>query len=309
LNWADAPVTIRVPATSANLGPGFDALGLALGLHDVVEVRITSSGLAIEVSGAGEGTAAAEEGHLIIRAMRTAFARLGGQPPGIGLRCVNAIPHGYGLGSSAAAIVAGLLAARALAPSGADLTDAGVLRLATSLEGHPDNVAACLAGGLTIAWMSDSGAQAARLTPVPRLTPVLCVPEIPMATEQARGLLPPTVPHADAAANAARAALLIAALTSDPALLMAGTEDHLHQPYRASAMPATAELVSQLRAAGIPAVVSGAGPSVLALTMPGTHPGPEACLPIAEKTGINWQITPVKVDLYGATVEFPHDRG
>ena len=305
MSWADAPVTVRVPATSANLGPGFDALGLALGLHDVVEVRITSSGLAIEVSGAGEGTAAAEEGHLIIRAMRTAFARLGGQPPGIGLRCVNTIPHGYGLGSSAAAIVAGLLAARALAPSGADLTDAGVLRLATSLEGHPDNVAACLAGGLTIAWTSDAGPQAARLTPVPRLIPVLCVPEIPLATEQARGLLPPTVPHADAAANAARAALLIAALTSDPALLMAGTEDHLHQPYRASAMPATAELISQLRAAGIPAVVSGAGPSVLALTVPGIHPGPEACLPIAEKTGINWQITPVKVDLYGATVEFP----
>ena len=305
MSWADAPVTVRVPATSANLGPGFDALGLALGLHDVVEVRITSSGLAIEVSGAGQDTAAGGEGHLIIRAMRTAFARLGGQPPGIGLRCVNTIPHGYGLGSSAAAIVAGLLAARALAPSGADLTDAGVLRLATSLEGHPDNVAACLAGGLTIAWMSDSGAQAARLTPVPRLIPVLCVPEIPLATEQARGLLPPTVPHADAAANAARAALLIAALTSDPALLMAGTEDHLHQPYRASAMPATAELISQLRAAGIPAVVSGAGPSVLALTVPGIHPGPEACLPIAEKTGINWQITPVKVDLYGATVEFP----
>ena len=222
MSWADAPVTVRVPATSANLGPGFDALGLALGLHDVVEVRITSGGLDIEVSGAGEGTAAAEEGHLIIRAMRTAFARLGGQPPGIGLRCVNTIPHGYGLGSSAAAIVAGLLAARALAPSGADLTDAGVLRLATSLEGHPDNVAACLAGGLTIAWMSDSGAQAARLTPVPRLIPVLCVPEIPLATEQARGLLPPTVPHADAAANAARAAISSAALTSDPALLMAG---------------------------------------------------------------------------------------
>jgi len=222
LDWAGAPVTVRVPATSANLGPGFDALGLALGLHDVVEARVIPSGLAIEVSGAGEGTAAAEEGHLVIRAMRTAFARLGVQPPGIGLRCVNAIPHGYGLGSSAAAIVAGLLAARALAAEGADLTDGDVLRLATRLEGHPDNVAACLAGGLTIAWTSDAGPQAARLTPVAGLTPVLCVPEAPLATEQARGLLPPTVPHADAATNAARTALLIAALTSDPALLMAG---------------------------------------------------------------------------------------
>ena len=301
--WADAPVTVRVPATSANLGPGFDALGLALTLHDVIEARIVPGGVAIEVSGAGEETAAAEEGHLIIRAMRAAFDAAGGQPPGIGLRCVNAIPHGYGLGSSAAAIVAGLLAARALAPRGAVLTDADVLRLATRLEGHPDNVAACLAGGLTIAWTSDAGPQAARLTPVAGLTPVLCVPEAPLATEQARGLLPPTVPHADAATNAARTALLIAALTSDPALLMAGTEDLLHQPYRAPAMPATAGLISRLRTAGIPAVVSGAGPAVLALTAAGTHPGPEAVQKIASGTGDTWRVQALDVDTEGATIQ------
>ncbi len=303
MSWPAAPVTVRTPATSANLGPGFDAMGLALGLHDVVEARVISGGLEIEVSGAGAATATAGEAHLVIRAMRTAFGAVGGQPPGIGLRCVNSIPHGYGLGSSASAIVAGLLAAQALAPDGDALTDTELLQLATRLEGHPDNVAACLAGGLTIAWTSDSGAQAARLAPVAGLAPVLCVPEHALPTAEARLLLPSAVPHADAAANSARAALLIAGLTVDPALLMAGTEDFLHQPYRAAATPATAELVGQLRAAGIPAVVSGAGPSVLALTVAGTCPGPEAVSPIAGKTGSSWQVHLLEVDRDGARVE------
>jgi homoserine kinase len=302
MSWPARPVAVRVPATSANLGPGYDALGLALGLHDVVEARIIPDGVAIEVSGVGEDTAAAGEQHLVIRAMRTAFGMLGGQPPGIGLRCVNAIPQGYGLGSSAGAIVAGLLAARALGSDGEGLTDADLLQLATRLEGHPDNVAACLAGGLTIAWTSAAGAVSARLAVVAGLTPVLCVADIPLATAQARGFLPPAVPHADAAANAARAALLIAGLTSDPALLMAGTEDFLHQPYRAPAMPATTDLIGRLRAAGIPAVVSGAGPAVLALTVAGADPGPEAVAPIAHGTGTAWQVRVLDVDRDGAAV-------
>ncbi len=314
MSWPARPVAVRVPATSANLGPGYDAVGLALGLYDTVEARIIPGGVAIEVSGAGEATAAAGEDHLVIRAMRAAFGVLGGQPPGIGLRCVNAIPQGYGLGSSAGAIVAGLLAARALAADaaracaqrtgpGPGLTDAELLQLASALEGHPDNVAACLAGGLTVAWTSDRRAQAARLAPVAGLTPVLCVPEIPLSTAHARGLLPAAVPHADAVANSARAALLIAGLTIDPALLMAGTEDYLHQPYRAAAAPATADLVGRLRAAGIPAVVSGAGPSVLALSVAGMHPGPEAVRPIADGTGIAWQVRVLDVNRDGATVE------
>jgi homoserine kinase len=305
MSWPDRPVTVRVPATSANLGPGFDALGLALGLHDVVEARIIAGGVEIEVFGAGEATAAAGEAHLVVRAMRAAFGLLGRQPPGIGLRCANAIPQGYGLGSSAGAIVAGLLAARALSTGCGGLDGPELLRLATRLEGHPDNVAACLAGGLTIAWTPASGAAAARLEPLAGLTPVLCVPARPVSTEAARGLLPPLVPHADAAANAARAALLIAGLTVDPALLMAGTEDFLHQAYRAAAMPATADLIGRLRGAGIPAVVSGAGPSVLALTVPGTHPGPDAVPPVAEKTGVAWQVRALEVDRGGAAVGGP----
>jgi homoserine kinase len=305
MDWPDRPVTVRVPATSANLGPGFDALGLALGLHDVVEARIIADGVAIKVSGVGEDTAAADDAHLVVQAMRAAFSLLGAQPPGIGLCCTNAIPQGYGLGSSAGAIVAGLLAARALSPGGASLDGPELLRLAARLEGHPDNVAACLAGGITIAWTSARGVEAARLEPVEGLTPVLCVPARPMLTQTARGLLPASVSHADAAANAARAALLIAGLTADPALLMAGTEDLLHQPYRAAAMPATADLIGRLRDAGIPAMVSGAGPSVLALTVPGIHPGPNAVPPVAGQTGAAWQVRALQVDRGGATVGEP----
>jgi len=302
MNQPDHRVTVRVPATSANLGPGFDALALALGLHDVVEARIIPDGLAIEVSGIGKDAAPAGEGHLVIRAMRAAFAVLGGQPPGIGLRCVNAIPQGYGLGSSAGAIVAGLLAARALCPDGTGMADAELLDLATRLEGHADNVSACLAGGLTIAWASACGPQSARLAPVAGLTPVVCVPDIPLATAAARKMLPPEVPHADAVANSARAALLIAALTGEPSLLMAGTEDFLHQPYRTAVMPATAGLIGRLRAAGIAAVVSGAGPAVLALTVAGTLPGPEAVQPIATDSPAAWRVLRLDVDREGATV-------
>jgi homoserine kinase len=309
MSWTDRPVTVRVPATSANLGPGFDAVGLALGLHDLVEARITPGGVTVEVTGVGTAAAAAGEDHQVIRAMRAAFSALDGQPPGIGLRCVNAIPQGYGLGSSAGAIVAGLLAARALAPGGQRLDDESLLRLATRLEGHPDNVAACLAGGLTIAWTSGSGPHVARLALAPGLTPVLCVPSDPLATAEARQVLPAAVPHADAAANAARAALLIAALTGDPGLLMTGTEDFLHQPYRTAVMPATADLVARLRAAGIPAVVSGAGPAVLALTVAGTHPGPDVVARIAGAAGPRWQVDVLQVDRVGATVAARHPPG
>lgn len=296
-------VTVRVPATSANLGPGFDALGLALGLYDEVQARVLpEGGLSVEVSGTGSQTAAAGERHLVVRAIRAGFRAWGGAPPGIGIRCVNAIPQGFGLGSSAGAIVAGLLVARALAGRATAGRDE-VLPLATELEGHPDNVAACLAGGLTIAWTDAFGPHLAGLAPVPELAPVLCVPDAPVLTEQARQALPSAVPHADAAANSARAALLVAALTGDPALLMAATEDFLHQRYRAAAMPATADLVARLRASGVPAVVSGAGPAVLALTVTGREPGAEAVEPTAAGTATPWQVLPLSVDRDGATVQ------
>jgi homoserine kinase len=303
--WAGQPVVVRAPASSANLGPGFDALGLALSMYDVAVVRVISGGLEIEVSGEGSATAAAGENHLVVRAMRAAFDRLGGQPPGLALRSLNTIPHGRGLGSSAAAVITGILAARGLTADGPGLLpDAAVLGLATELEGHPDNVAACLHGSLTIAWTTDSGLpRMVRLPVLDEIRPVLCVPAEAFPTESARGVLPATVPHRDAAANAARSALLIAALTRVPAVLFDATEDYLHQNYRAGVMPQTADLLGRLRAAGVAATVSGAGPSVLAIAVAGAEPGPDLVDSIAAETGIGWRISPLDVDRHGATLQ------
>jgi len=306
-SWPDQPVTVVVPATSANLGPGFDALGLALSLYDTVEARVAASGVDVQVTGVGESQRWRPDQHLVIRAMRAGFAATGGQPPGIAIRCRNEVPQSFGLGSSAAAIVAGLLAARSLAvarEAAADpadvLPDTDVLRLACEMEGHPDNVAACLAGGLTIAFHTAAGLGVARLTPLAGLAPVLCVPAVPVATSAARKALPDQVPHGDAAANAARAALLIVALTSRPELLLPATEDFLHERYRAAAMPRTAALVATLREAGVPAVVSGAGPSVLALTVDGAAAGAAEVERMAARAGAPWRVLPLRVDVEGA---------
>lgn len=269
----DGPVTVRVPATSANLGPGFDCLGLALDLHDEVVVTAgdPADGDIVEVAVTGEGASAVptDATHLVVRAVHRALDELGEAHPPLALSCTNRVPHGRGLGSSAAAVVAGLLAGRALVADGIDrLADDDVLALADAMEGHPDNAAAALLGGLTLAWVEDGAVRAVRLDPRPEVRVTVLVPAVQLSTETARGLLPATVPHADAALTAGRAALLVAALTAVPAVtgvLLAATEDRLHQAQRGPAMPATAELVARLRAEGRAAVVSGAGPSVLVL--------------------------------------------
>jgi len=269
--FLDVPVQVRVPATSANLGPGFDSAGLALGLHDDVTVRVVGSGLGVQVGGEGADDVPRGEQHLVVRALRAAFDRLGGQPPGLQVSCINRIPHARGLGSSSAAIVAGIVAACGLVRD-VGLDDAATLELADEMEGHPDNVAACLRGGATFAWTEESGPRVLRLEVHPDLAPVVFVPSTRSSTSATRGLLPATVPYADAVLNASRAVLLPHALAVDPSLLLPATEDRLHQGYRAPAMPASAALVAELRAAGVPAVVSGAGPSVLALTTRAARP-------------------------------------
>jgi homoserine kinase len=293
-------VHVRVPATSANLGPGFDALGLALTRFDDVYASVTAGGISIEIDGEGAELADAGEKHLVIQAMRAGFDRYadGVQPAGIRLRCVNRIPHGRGLGSSAAAIVAGLLAAQALAEAHGD-----PLPLATEIEGHPDNVAACLLGGLTIAWT----AGAVRLEPSPGISPVVCIapPDVAVRTELARQALPAQVPHRDAAANAGRAALLIAAFTQADGTnyLLDATRDWLHQDYRRPAMPDTYDLVTALRQQGIPAVVSGAGPSVLALLTSEDRYMVDSVGSIVRETGRAWHISPLDVARQGARVQ------
>jgi homoserine kinase len=260
------PIVVTVPATSANLGPGFDSLGLALELRDALRGAVISRGLIVEVSGEGEEEVPLDEAHLVVQTMRATFDRLGASPPGLELVCTNAIPHARGLGSSAAAIVGGVLLARALVDGGADaLPDAAVFRLAAELEGHPDNVAPALYGGLTVSGRDAHGFLATRVPVASSVRVVAFVPPTALSTEVARGLLPDTVPHADAAANSGRAALLVAALAGQPDLLLTATEDYLHQSYRRPAMPDSLDLVDRLRADGHAAVVSGAGPAVLVL--------------------------------------------
>jgi homoserine kinase len=265
------PVTVRVPATSANLGPGFDSLGLALAVHDVVTVEAFAPvpgrpPVAVEVSGEGAGAVPDDEQHLVVASVLAGLAHCGARRPGLRVRCVNAVPHGRGLGSSAAAVVAGLVAARGLLSEPGPLDDDELLALATAAEGHPDNAAAALLGGMTVAWCESGGPRAVRLEVDPRVVPVVCLPKVRLATAKARGMLPASVPHRDAAFTAGRAALLVEALGRRPDLLLAATEDRLHQAQRAAAMPATAELVAALRADGAAAVVSGAGPAVLVFT-------------------------------------------
>jgi homoserine kinase len=287
-------VRIRVPATSANLGPAFDSAGLALTCWDEVEVAVADA-LSVEVAGEGAGELPTDGSHLVVRAFRAACDELGWHPAGLRLSARNGIPQGRGMGSSAAAVTAGVLAAWALCPEVESVDDAAVLRLCSELEGHPDNVAPCLLGGATLSWTTPAGARAVRLDVDPSVVPVLFVPGATLSTSVARGLLPDVVPHADAAHAAGRAALLVHALTADPTLLLDATEDRLHQAQRAPAMPDSAALLARLRADGHAAVVSGAGPCVLVLT--GGDPAG-----VAGYTPEGWRSLTLSVDDDGAVV-------
>jgi homoserine kinase len=292
-----ASVRVRVPATSANLGPAFDSAGLALTCHDVVEFAVVPDGLSVEVAGVGAGELPTDESHLVVRAFRAACAELGWMPSGLRVVAENAIPQGRGMGSSAAAVVAGAVGAWALCPDVETVDLDAVLRLGTELEGHPDNVAACLLGGATLSWLTPDGARADRLEVAPSIRPVVLVPPGTLSTHLARGLLPDVVPHADAAHAAGRAALLVHALTAAPSLLLDATEDRLHQRQRAAGMPESVDLIDRLRARGLAAVVSGAGPSVLILA---GSDGDEAA--IAELAPAGWTVLHLEVDPHGAEV-------
>jgi homoserine kinase len=264
-------VQIQIPATSANLGPGFDSLGLALGMHDRYVAQILDDpGLDIDISGEGADVLPRTEKNLLVKAMYRGFKFLGGEPKGVAVRALNVIPHGRGLGSSASAIVGGLMLSRSLVLTGDDkMSNEDLLNLATEMEGHPDNVAAAIFGNATIAWSEDQrGKNVARAVQIhvdPRISAIAFIPEGAVATSKARKLLPENVSHADAVANTTRGELLIYALTSRPDLLLVATEDFLHQKYRQEAMPKSFALLNKLRAAGVAAFISGAGPTVLAL--------------------------------------------
>ena len=299
--FVTGPVTASVPATSANLGPGFDALGLALDHRDRVTAEVRDQpGLDITVSGVGADQLSLDEGHLVYRSLRSTLEHLGMAVPGLRLHCHNVIPHARGLGSSSAAIVAGVCLARGLVAGGSLLLgDDGLFALAAEIEGHPDNVAPALLGGFTIAYRDAGAFHATRAAVDPRVHAVAFVPPVGVQTSVARALLPDAVPHHDAAANAGRAALLVAAMAGRPELLLAATEDRLHQSYRQPAMPETLAVVRRLRAAGHAAFVSGAGPTVLVLT------DLSSAAALAGECPDGWQLLALPIDHDGARVELP----
>lgn len=304
--------TVRVPGTSANLGPGFDSLGLAVSLYDTLTITtLAGPELEFELSGEGVAELPRDASHLVVKTLDIAWARLGYSRVGVRVTANNVLPHGRGLGSSASAIVAAIMAANALVAPEDQQDKAWVLQLASELEGHPDNVAPAIFGAVAVSWQEGAEFASAKLTPSNVVVPVVAIPDVELKTERARGMLPATVPHADAAANSGRAALLMHALTNDPSLLLAGTRDYLHQDYRAEAMPASAALVELLRGDGHAAFISGAGPTVMVLA----NGGAEAEVIVGRITnlrndnensasnGVSWRVLRLEVDLEGAKVE------
>ena len=298
------PIQVQVPATSANLGPGFDSFGLALAMHDRYVAQILDdAGLDIDVTGEGADEVPRTDKNLLVKAMNKGFDFLGGKPKGIAVRALNVIPHGRGLGSSASAIVGGLCLARALVLTGIDkMSDEKLLQLATDMEGHPDNVAAALYGNAVVAWQEDQHgkevAQAISLSVDTRIRGVAFIPSTAVATSKARKMLPEMIPHRDAARNSANSALLVHALTLRPDLLFRATEDFLHQSYRQDAMPASFALLTKLRSAGVAAFISGAGPTVLAL-----HTGNESDVAeLIRAAGSKFEAKSLEIARSGATI-------
>ncbi|HIZ97514.1 MAG TPA: homoserine kinase [Candidatus Olsenella excrementigallinarum] len=294
-------VTLRVPASSANLGPGFDCIGLALGVWDEATVTVTDEpGLVIDVTGTGADTVPRDASHLVHRTMVSAWRHLGVPvPAGVHLSTHNAVPHGRGLGSSATAIVMGVAAAQALS-SGGEIDLDVVNELACALEGHPDNASASVFGGATLS-VTEAGSPLPRTRTVPlrldpRIVPVVLVPHTTLSTHTARSVLPDVVPLATAAANSSRTGVLVHALTSDPSLLTVGTTDLLHQEPRRPSYPESMALVDDLRAADLAATISGAGPSVLTLTT-------------AERTGRIEEIVAARGDVWQVLTPGVPDRG
>jgi homoserine kinase len=259
-------VAVRAPATSANLGPGFDALGLALDWSEVAQCALAPEGVEVRVVGPGAEEVPADEHNLVVRGMRAVLREAGAGDLGVRVRLQLHLPVGRGLGSSAAAVAAGVVAANRLL--GEPLGRERLVELATAIEGHPDNVAPAILGGFCAACAAGGGrVWALRLPPPAGVVAVVAVPRRTLSTREARAVLPAAVPFADAVANVQRACLLVAAVaTGRLEALAVATEDRLHQPYRAPLVPGLAECLGAARQAGaLGAFLSGAGPAVLAL--------------------------------------------
>jgi homoserine kinase len=300
-------VVIRVPATTANLGPGFDALGLSLTMYNRLEVQRLPEGgevrLEIETSGDGADRLPADETNLAFRAFRRVFEKLDTPVPPVRMVSEIQIPLSRGLGSSAAAVVGGLIAGNELA--GRLLSGEELLCLGTAMEGHPDNVAPALFGGFTAACLTEDGVAWARLEPPPGLRAVLVIPEREVPTAQARAVLPDMVPRRDAVLNVGRTALLVAAFaTGELGLLRSAMEDRLHEPYRAVLIPGMPEALAAAREAGaLGAALSGAGSTLLALATDRFESIGAAMRAALAAAGLESRVLILSPDAAGASVE------
>lgn len=298
------PIQVQVPASTANLGPGFDCLGLALNMHDRYMAQVMDEvGVDIDVTGEGADNVLTTEKNLIIKAMYKGFDFLGGRPRGIALRQLNVIPHGRGLGSSAAAIVGGLALARGLVLGGNErMSNDEMLTIANEMEGHPDNVSAAIFGSANLSWQeSQRGhviAQSLNFEVDPRIGALAFVPATEFSTSKARKMLPETIPHSDAVKNSSNVAVLVQALQHRPDLLLGATEDYLHQSYRQDAMPLSYALMTKLRKAGVAAFISGAGPTVMVLHTGGDSEAAE----LARAAGEKFQMISLGISRAGVSV-------
>ena len=257
-------VSVKVPASSANLGPGYDSLGISLAYFDELRVTRISQGLEFELTGEGADVVPHDVTHLVVRAMQQCWAVLGIEElPGLRIVAHNRIPHSRGMGSSASAIVAGVAAANALLPVELRLNSQQLLQVCSDMEGHPDNVAPSLLGNFVISWGTAADWHSLPVSVHPQILPVVAIPDYEVSTQRARELIPAQLSHTDAARNSGRTALLSQALTTSPEYLFDATVDFLHQGFRAQAMAPSAALVDFLRSKGHAAVTSGAGPTVM----------------------------------------------
>ena len=297
--------TVKVPASTANLGPGFDTLGLALGLYDYVTAEVIESGLEVEVTGEGEGEVPLDERHLVVRALRATLKEADVTVPGLRVSCTNSIPQSRGLGSTAAAATAGVAAGNGLA--GFTLDDQAQVQIASTFEGHPDNAGASVLGAGVVSWtntpidgVSAPAYHARRIDVHPDIKATAFIPDFHASTEAIRRELPSDISHVDARFNDSRTAVMTVALRDDPKLLWEGTRDRMHQTYRAEVLPVTAEWVNRLRNLGYPAFLSGAGPTILVLS---TEPVDNALVEEARGRGmkvLDLEIAgPVEVDVTG----------
>lgn len=259
-------VRVQVPATSANLGPGFDTLGMALQLYNIIEMEEISSGLIIEVEGEGAEKISKDSSNIVYQAALSVFKQVNFNPLGIRIKLINNIPVARGLGSSAAAIVGGLLAANLI--SGENLSEKELLSLATNIEGHPDNVAPAILGGIIVSAMDDNEVKYLKITPPANLKCIVAIPEFLLSTSAAREVLPQNISMNDAIYNIGRVSLLVGAfINGDMSLLSVAMDDKIHQPYRASLIPGMKKVFAAAKLAGARGVaLSGAGPTLIAFT-------------------------------------------